>query len=102
MAVSAKPIESRNAERCCEIAIRATAAVTFLEVKTDLPTDLAGMLEQFDMSANGPETADGWALFIEASRLAYADRDHYVGDTDFVDVPVEGLLDRDYLARTRR
>ncbi len=59
---------------------------------------ILGMLEQFDMSANGPETADGWALFIEASRLAYADRDHYVGDTDFVDVPVEGLLDRDYLA----
>lgn len=59
---------------------------------------ILGMLENFDMSAHGPETADGWALFIEASRLAYADRDHYVGDTAFVDVPVEGLLDRDYLA----
>ena len=59
---------------------------------------ILGMLETFDMSAHGPETADGWALFIEASRLAYADRDHYVGDTAFVDVPVEGLLDRDYLA----
>lgn len=59
---------------------------------------IMGMLETFDMSAHGPETPEGWALFIEASRLAYADRDHYVGDSDFVDVPVEGLLDREYLA----
>ncbi|WP_306015466.1 gamma-glutamyltransferase [Oceanicaulis sp. MMSF_3324] len=59
---------------------------------------IMGMLDTFDMSAHGPNTAEGWALFIEASRLAYADRDHYVGDADFVDVPVEGLLDRDYLA----
>ena len=50
MAVSAKPIESRDAERCCEIAVRATTAVAFLKVKTNLPTDLAGMLEQFDRS----------------------------------------------------
>lgn len=57
-----------------------------------------GMLETFDMSATGPETADGWALFIEASRLAYADRDRYVGDADFVAVPVAGLVDRAYLA----
>lgn len=57
-----------------------------------------GMLEPFDMSAYGPETVEGWSLFIDASRLAYADRDYYVGDTAFVDVPVEGLLDRAYLA----
>ena len=50
MAVSAKPIESRDAERCCEIAVRATTAVAFLKVKTNLPTNLAGMLEQFDRS----------------------------------------------------
>lgn len=59
------------------------------------------ILEGFDMSAHGPETVEGWHLFIEASRLAYADRDQYVGDADFADVPVAGLLDRDYLA-TRR
>jgi hypothetical protein len=47
MAVSAKPIEGRDAERCCEIAVRATAAVAFLKFKTNLPTDLASMLEQF-------------------------------------------------------
>jgi gamma-glutamyltranspeptidase/glutathione hydrolase len=59
------------------------------------------ILEGFDMSEHGPDTVEGWRLFIEASRLAYADRDQYVGDADFADVPVAGLLDRDYLA-TRR
>jgi len=59
------------------------------------------ILEGYDMSAHGPDTAEGWRLFIEASRLAYADRDRYVGDADFADVPVEGLLDRDYLAARR-
>lgn len=59
------------------------------------------LLEGFDMSAHGPDSVEGWHLFIEASRLAYADRDQYVGDADFADVPVAGLLNRDYLA-TRR
>lgn len=37
--------------------------------------------------------------FSEAGRLAYADRDRYVADPDFVDVPVAALLDPAYLAR---
>ena len=59
---------------------------------------ILGILENFDMSQYGPDSIDGWALFIEASRLAYADRDRYVGDTEFVAVPVEGMIDRAYLA----
>ncbi len=35
--------------------------------------------------------------FTEAGRLAYADRNLYVADSDFVDVPVKGLLDQAYL-----
>lgn len=58
---------------------------------------IMAMLENFDMSAHGPDTATGWHLFIEASRLAYADRDRYVGDPAFSDVPTEGLLDEAYL-----
>ncbi|MEM7728213.1 MAG: gamma-glutamyltransferase [Pseudomonadota bacterium] len=54
-------------------------------------------LESFDMSAAGPSLA-GWHLFIEASQLAYADRDRYVGDPAFVDVPVQAMLDADYLS----
>ncbi|MEM6943966.1 MAG: gamma-glutamyltransferase family protein [Pseudomonadota bacterium] len=41
-------------------------------------------------------------LIAEASRLAYADRALYLADPDVVDVPVEGLLDRSYLARRAR
>ena len=58
---------------------------------------ILGILESFDMTALGP-TVDGWHAFIEASQLAYADRDQYVGDPEFVDVPVEAMLDEDYLA----
>ncbi len=36
--------------------------------------------------------------YTQAMRLAFADRNLYVGDTDFVTVPVEGMLDEDYLA----
>jgi gamma-glutamyltranspeptidase/glutathione hydrolase len=60
--------------------------------------EILGLLEPYDMSATGPDTLEGWRRFIEASRLAYADRDAYVADADFVTVPVEGLLDAEYLA----
>ena len=55
-------------------------------------------LERFDMAALGPRSPVAWHLFAESSRLAWADRDLYIGDPDFVHVPVAGLLDRDYLA----
>lgn len=45
--------------------------------------------------ANG-ET-DRLSAFVDAQRLAYADRDHYVADPAFVDVPVAGLTDPAYL-----
>jgi len=55
-------------------------------------------LERFDMGGLGRESAVAWHLFAESSRLAYADRDLYVGDPDYVKVPVAGLLDPAYLA----
>ncbi|WP_291841823.1 gamma-glutamyltransferase family protein [Maricaulis sp.] len=60
--------------------------------------EILGLLEPYDMAATGPDTLEGWRRFIEASRLAYSDRDAYVADADFVTVPVAGLLDADYLA----
>ncbi|MED5548488.1 MAG: gamma-glutamyltransferase [Pseudomonadota bacterium] len=60
--------------------------------------EILGLLEPYDMSETGPDTVEGWRRFIEASRLAYADRDAYIGDPDFVFVPSEGLLDTDYIA----
>jgi gamma-glutamyltranspeptidase/glutathione hydrolase len=59
--------------------------------------EILGLLEPYDMTATGPETLEGWRRFIEASRLAYADRDAYIADPDFVTVPVEGLLASDYI-----
>jgi gamma-glutamyltranspeptidase/glutathione hydrolase len=61
-----------------------------------------GLLERTDIAAHGPDDAEGWYLFSQASRLMYADRDRYMGDPDFVQVPTEGLLDRAYLDQRAR
>lgn len=55
-----------------------------------------GILENFDMATMGP-SEQGWHHFIEASFLAYADRDKYVADDDFVEVPTQLMLNKDYL-----
>lgn len=59
------------------------------------------LLDGTDIAERGPRDPQAWYLFAEASRLMYADRDHYVGDPRFADVPVQGLLDPDYLAARR-
>jgi gamma-glutamyltranspeptidase/glutathione hydrolase len=55
-------------------------------------------LERFDLKAMGPDSVTAWHLIGESSRLAYADREAYLGDPDYVRVPVAGLLDPAYLA----
>lgn len=57
---------------------------------------ILGILESFDL-AGDPLDDGNVHLFTQAGRLAFADRGLYVGDTDFVTVPVEGMLDPDYL-----
>jgi gamma-glutamyltranspeptidase/glutathione hydrolase len=57
---------------------------------------ILGQLSNFDMKALGP-TLEGWHVFAEASEMAYADRDQFVADPDFVDVPTKALLAPDYL-----
>ncbi|QCF24750.1 gamma-glutamyltransferase [Hydrocarboniclastica marina] len=60
---------------------------------------ILGILEQFDLAAfEDPLAAEAIHLFSQANRLAFADRNQYVADSDFVAVPVVGMLDRDYLA----
>ena len=61
-----------------------------------------GLLERFDLAAMEPESAESLHLMAEASRLAFADRNRYLGDSDFVLAPVDLLLDRDYLAARSR
>jgi gamma-glutamyltranspeptidase/glutathione hydrolase len=55
-------------------------------------------LERFDLSALGPQSPTAWHLIAESERLAYADRDKYLADEDFVRVPLAGLMDPAYLA----
>ncbi|KEO85785.1 gamma-glutamyltransferase [Erythrobacter sp. JL475] len=59
--------------------------------------ELLAILDRTDIGSRGPEDPQAWYLFAEASRLAYADRDAYFGDGDFVEVPVDGLLDPAYI-----
>jgi gamma-glutamyltranspeptidase/glutathione hydrolase len=54
-----------------------------------------------DIGAMGHNTADTLHLHLEAMKLGFQDRDRYVTDMDFVDVPVDGLLSTDY-ARSQR
>lgn len=55
-------------------------------------------LERFDLAGLGRNSPVAWHLIAESERLAYADRNAYIGDPDFVSVPVAGLLDPAYLA----
>ncbi|MBA3323767.1 MAG: gamma-glutamyltransferase [Rhodobacteraceae bacterium] len=58
---------------------------------------ILGMLSSFDLGAPGSNlNADH--LFLEATKLAFADRGLYMADADFVRMPTAGLLDPDYLA----
>jgi len=61
---------------------------------------ILGMLEAFDLAAMGPGLA-ATHHFVEAGKLAFADRALYMADADFVDMP-EGLLDPSYLAARAR
>jgi gamma-glutamyltranspeptidase/glutathione hydrolase len=57
---------------------------------------MLGILSNFDLPAIGPGT-EATNLFVEAGKLAFADRGLYMADSDFVEMP-EGLLDPAYLA----
>ena len=76
--------------RVCSMGPPSSGGVTVLMILKEL--------ERFDMAGLGERSPTAWHLFAEASRLAYADRNLYVGDPDVVDVPVRGLLDPAYLA----
>ena len=54
------------------------------------------ILDHTDIAKRGPSDPQAWFLYVQALRLAYADRDKYVGDDTFVPVPVKGLLDPAY------
>lgn len=55
------------------------------------------MIEPYDISSFGQNSVKTIQLFTEASRRAYADRNYYLGDPDFVDIPLDVLLSDAYL-----
>jgi len=57
---------------------------------------ILGMIEPYDIATLGPEDPESWRIFGDATRLAFADRERYVADADFVSMP-KGLLNADYL-----
>ena len=55
-------------------------------------------LEDVPMGFLGHNSADGIHMMAEAMKVAYADRSEYLGDPDFVDVPVKALTSKTYAA----
>ena len=80
-----------RAWRICGMGPPSSGATTVLGI--------LGMLERFDLKALGAQNPQSWHLIAEAMQLAYADREKYLADADFVRVPVKGLLDKAYLRR---
>src|SRR3546814_10847560 len=80
--------------RVCSMPPPSSGGITVLQT--------LGMLRGVDFAKVTPGSAKEAHLIIEAERLAFADRNLYIGDPDFVDVPVQGLLDPAYLVQRAR
>ncbi|WP_070154388.1 gamma-glutamyltransferase [Sphingobium phenoxybenzoativorans] len=78
----------------CGMGPPSSGAVTVLEV--------LGMVERFDLKKWGKDNPLSWHVIGEAMQLAYADREKYLGDPDFVKMPIAGMIDPAYLARRSR
>ena len=75
--------------RICSFPPPTSGGVTLLQV--------LGILETIDLSTSTSLDPQTLHWMTEAGRLAYADRDRYLADSDFVAVPVSGLLEKNYL-----
>ena len=63
---------------------------------------ILGMLERFPIAQAGFGSTDHLHWFVEAKKLAFEDRARYYADPEFAKVPIEGLVDRDYLNERSR
>jgi gamma-glutamyltranspeptidase / glutathione hydrolase len=80
--------------RVCSMGPPSSGGLTVLQI--------LGMLEHFPLPSLKPSSTEAVHLFAEAGRLAYADRGLYMADADFVPVPVNELIDREYLKSRAR
>ena len=60
---------------------------------------IMGVLSQFPVNEMAPYSEEAIHLIVEAMKLAYADRNYYMADSDFVEVPVGKLLSAEYLKK---
>lgn len=58
---------------------------------------ILGLYERARPAPSGPADADDWSAYLWASRLAYADRDHYMADDEFVPTPTREMIAPAYL-----
>ncbi len=56
------------------------------------------IVEGFDIKALGCNTAESVHLMVEAKKLCFADREQYIADPDWIDIPIVGLLSKNYAA----
>jgi gamma-glutamyltranspeptidase/glutathione hydrolase len=63
--------------------------------------EMLNILEGYDLKAFEASSSDRYHLMAEAMRRAFADRSEYMGDTDFVKVPIAGLIDKSYATTLR-
>ncbi|HEY9735872.1 MAG TPA: gamma-glutamyltransferase, partial [Trichocoleus sp.] len=62
---------------------------------------ILNLIEPFDLQALGHGSADYYHLLVEATKLAFADRDRWLGDPAFVEIPVTELISKAYCDRRR-
>lgn len=77
-----------RAHMICTMGEPSAGGITLLET--------LGILENFNLVATGKNTPASWHLIAEASRLAFADRNYYLGDPYFVQSPGEMLASKEY------
>jgi gamma-glutamyltranspeptidase/glutathione hydrolase len=80
-----------RAWRVCSMGPPSSGGVAVLQI--------LGLLERTRFARAAPQSADALHFFAEAGKLAYADRARYLGDPDFVKVPVDALLDAQYISK---
>jgi gamma-glutamyltranspeptidase/glutathione hydrolase len=89
-AVEMKPVcGAFRVYRLCSMGPPSSGGVSVIQI--------LGMLDRFPAQQLQPGALSTVHLFSQATRLSYADRAKYMGDTDFVDVPLAGLTDPGYI-----
>jgi len=63
---------------------------------------MLNLLSAYDLKKMGPQSADYWHLFVEAKKLAYADRARFYADPDFVKLPTAELISMPYADKRRK